>query len=174
MKYLRKFNEGLTQKELKEVRYDLEERLIDIDDLNIKRKDDFLYKIDTYSNSSSMRDVSISETFRIDVRFWKNGDFFSFEDFEQLKPVFDRLVRTMEHLKRKYLVTNPIHSLISNEVKLVISQWDEDENEFFNEMSYDKMIEYLSFKVGIFNISNGSGEFLPSKITGFKLKFNLK
>ena len=160
MKYLRKFNEGLTQKELKEVRYDLEELLIDIDDLNIKRKDDFLYKIDTYSNSSSMRDVSISETFRIDVRFWKNGDFFNFEDFESLKPIFDRLVRTMEP--------------ISSEVKLVISQWDEDENEFFNEMSYDKMIEYLSFKVGIFNISNGSGEFLPSKITGFKIKFELK
>lgn len=160
MKYLRKFNEGLTQKELKEVRYDLEELLIDIDDLNIKRKDDFLYKIDTYSNASSMRDVTISDTFRIDVRFWKNGGFFSFEDFESLKPIFDRLIRTMEP--------------ISSEVKLVISQWDEDENEFFNEMSYDKMIEYLSFKVGIFNISNGSGEFLPSKITGFKIKFELK
>ena len=59
MKYLRKFNEGLRQDELKEVRYDLEDVLIEIDDLNIKRKDDFLYKIDTYSNSSSMRDVSI-------------------------------------------------------------------------------------------------------------------
>ena len=160
MKYLRKFNEGLTQKELKEVRYDLEELLIDIDDLNIKRKDDFLYKIDSFSNASSMRDVTISDTFRIDVRFWKNGGFFSFDDYEKLKPIFDRLVRTMEP--------------ISNEVKLVISQWDEDENEFFNEMSYDKMIEYLSFKVGIFNISNGSGEFLPSKITGFKIKFELK
>ena len=160
MKYLRKFNETLRYKEVTQVKYDLEDVLIDVDDLNIGRKDDFLYKIDTYSNSSSMRDVSISETFRIDVRFWKNGDFFNFEDFESLKPIFDRLVRTMEP--------------ISSEVKLVISQWDEDENEFFNEMSYDKMIEYLSFKVGIFNISNGSGEFLPSKITGFKLKFNLK
>jgi hypothetical protein len=160
MKYLRKFNEGLTQKELKEVRYDLEDVLINIDDLNIKRKDDFLYKIDTYSNSSSMRDISISETFRIDVRFWKNGGFFSWEDFQQLKPVFDTLVRTM--------------NTYSSDVKLVISQWDEDENEFFNEMSYDKMIEYLSFKVGIFDVSNGSGDFLPSKITGFKLKFELK
>jgi hypothetical protein len=155
MKYLRKFNEGLTQKELKEVRYDLEDVLIEIDDLNIKRKDDFLYKIDTYSNSSS-----ISETFRIDVRFWKNGDFFSWEDFEQLKPVFDTLVRTMKP-----------HS---KDVDLVISHWDEDENECFKEMSYDKMIEYLSFKVGIFDVSNGSGDFLPSKITGFKIKFELK
>jgi hypothetical protein len=160
MKYLRKFNETLRYKEVTQVKYDLEDVLIDVDDLNIGRKDDFLYKIDTYSNSSSMRDVTISDTFRIDVRFWKNGGFFSFDDYEKLKPIFDRLVRTMEP--------------ISNEVKLVISQWDEDENEFFNEMSYDKMIEYLSFKVGIFNISNGSGEFLPSKITGFKLKFNLK
>jgi len=160
MKYLRKFNETLRYKEVTQVKYDLEDVLIDVDDLNIGRKDDFLYKIDTYSNSSSMRDVTISDTFRIDVRFWKNGGFFSFDDYEKLKPIFDRLVRTM--------------GPISNEVKLVISQWDEDENEFFNEMSYDKMIEYLSFKVGIFNISNGSGEFLPSKITGFKLKFNLK
>ena len=160
MKYLKKFNETLRYKEVTQVKYDLEDVLIDVDDLNIGRKDDFLYKIDTYSNSSSMRDVTISDTFRIDVRFWKNGGFFSFDDYEKLKPIFDRLVRTMEP--------------ISNEVKLVISQWDEDENEFFNEMSYDKMIEYLSFKVGIFNISNGSGEFLPSKITGFKLKFNLK
>lgn len=160
MKYLRKFNETLRYKEVTQVKYDLEDVLIDVDDLNIGRKDDFLYKIDTYSNSSSMRDVTISDTFRIDVRFWKNGEFFSFEDFEKLKPIFDRLVRTMEP--------------ISNEVKLVISQWDEDENEFFNEMSYDKMIEYLSFKVGIFNISSGSGEFLPSKITGFKIKFELK
>ena len=160
MKYLRKFNETLRYKEVIQVKYDLEDVLIDVDDLNIGRKDDFLYKIGSFSNSSSMRDVTISDTFRIDVRFWKNGGFFSFDDFEKLKPIFDRLVRTMEP--------------ISNEVKLVISQWDEDENEFFNEMSYDKMIEYLSFKVGIFNISNGSGEFLPSKITGFKLKFNLK
>ncbi len=160
MKYLRKFNETLRYKEVTQVKYDLEDVLIDVDDLNIGRKDDFLYKIGSFSNSSSMRDVTISDTFRIDVRFWKNGGFFSFEDFEKLKPIFDRLVRTMEP--------------ISNEVKLVISQWDEDENEFFNEMSYDKMIDYLSFKVGIFNISNGSGEFLPSKITGFKLKFELK
>ena len=160
MKYLRKFNEGLTQKELKEVRYDLEERLIDIDDLNIKRKDDFLYKIDTYSNSSSMRDISISETFRIDVRFWKNGDFFSFEDFESLKPIFDILVRTM----------NPVSKIVD----LVISHWDLDENECFKSLSYDKMIEYLSFKVGIFDVSNGSGDFSTSKITGFKLKFELK
>lgn len=160
MKYLRKFNETLRYKEVTQVKYDLEDVLVEVDDLNIGRKDDFLYKIDTYSNASSMRDVTISDTFRIDVRFWKNGGFFRFEDCESLKPIFDRLVRTMEP--------------ISNEVKLVISQWDEDENEFFNEMSYDKMIEYLSFKVGIFNISNGSGEFLPSKITGFKLKFELK
>ena len=160
MKYLKKFNETLRYKEVTQVKYDLEDVLIDVDDLNIGRKDDFLYKIGSFSNASSMRDVTISDTFRIDVRFWKNGGFFSFDDYEKLKPIFDRLVRTMEP--------------ISNEVKLVISQWDEDENEFFNEMSYDKMIEYLSFKVGIFNISNGSGEFLPSKITGFKLKFNLK
>ena len=150
MKYLRKFNETLRYKEVTQVKYDLEDVLIDVDDLNIGRKDDFLYKIGSFSNASSMRDVTISDTFRIDVRFWKNGGFFSFDDYEKLKPIFDRLVRTMEP--------------ISNEVKLVISQWDEDENEFFNEMSYDKMIEYLSFKVGIFNISNGSGEFLPSKI----------
>ena len=160
MKYLKKFNETLRYKEVTQVKYDLEDVLIDVDDLNIGRKDDFLYKIGSFSNASSMRDVTISDTFRIDVSFWKNGGFFSFDDYEKLKPIFDRLVRTMEP--------------ISNEVKLVISQWDEDENEFFNEMSYDKMIEYLSFKVGIFNISNGSGEFLPSKITGFKLKFNLK
>lgn len=146
MKYLRKFNEGLTQKELKEVRYDLEDVLIEIDDLNIKRKDDFLYKIDTYSNSSSMRDVSISETFRIDVRFWKNGGFFRREDFEQLKPVFDTLVRTMEP-----------HS---KDVDLVISHWDIDENECFKEMSYYKMIEYVE-------------KFVIGKVTGFKLKFEL-
>ena len=161
MKYLRKFNEGLTQKELKEVRYDLEERLIDIDDLNIKRKDDFLYKIDIYSNASSMRDVSISETFRIDVRFWKNGDFFSFEDFESLKPIFDRLIRTMEP--------------ISSEVKLVISHWDDDENNQYIEMTYDKMIDYLSFKGHVMNVSSdGGGFYYFNRITGFKLKFNLK
>ena len=122
MKYLRKFNETLRYKEVTQVKYDLEDVLIDVDDLNIGRKDDFLYKIDTYSNSSSMRDVTISDTFRIDVRFWKNGVFFSFDDYEKLKPIFDRLVRTMEP--------------ISNEVKLVISQWDEDENEFFLDLFY--------------------------------------
>lgn len=160
MKYLRKFNETLRYKEVTQVKYDLEDVLIDVDDLNIGRKDDFLYKIGSFSNASSMRDVTISDTFRIDVRFWKNGGFFSFDDYEKLKPIFDRLVRTMEP--------------ISNEVKLVISQWDDDENNQYTEMSYDKMIDYLSFKVGIFNINNGSGEFLPSKITGFKIKFELK
>jgi hypothetical protein len=160
MKYLRKFNEGLTQKELKEVRYDLEDVLIEIDDLNIKRKDDFLYKIDTYSNSSSMRDVSISETFRIDVRFWKNGGFFRREDFEQLKPVFDTLVRTMEP-----------HS---KDVDLVISHWDIDENECFNSLSYDKMIDFLQ-KIEREDDRMDQQWFytIKSKITGFKLKFNL-
>jgi len=164
MKYLRKFNEGLTQKELKEVRYDLEDVLIEIDDLNIKRKDDFLYKIDTYSNSSwlePMRDVSISETFRIDVRFWKNGGFFRREDFEQLKPVFDTLVRTMKP-----------HS---KDVDLVISHWDIDENECFNSLNYDKMIEFLQ-KIEREDDRMDQQWFytIKSKITGFKLKFELK
>ena len=161
MKYLRKFNEGLTQKELKEVRYDLEDVLINIDDLNIKREDDFLYKIDTYSNSSSMRDISISETFRIDVRFWKNGGFFRREDFEQLKPVFDTLVRTMEP-----------HS---KDVDLVISHWDIDENECFNSLNYDKMIEFLQ-KIEREDDRMDQQWFytIKSKITGFKLKFELK
>ena len=161
MKYLRKFNEGLTQKELKEVRYDLEDVLIEIDDLNIKRKDDFLYKIDTYSNSSSMRDVSISETFRIDVRFWKNGGFFRREDFEQLKPVFDTLVRTMKPY--------------SKDVDLVISHWDIDENECFNSLSYDKMIEFLQ-KIEREDDRMDQQWFytIKSKITGFKLKFEMK
>jgi hypothetical protein len=161
MKYLRKFNEGLTQKELKEVRYDLEDVLINIDDLNIKREDDFLYKIDTYSNSSSMRDISISETFRIDVRFWKNGGFFRREDFEQLKPVFDTLVRTMKP-----------HS---KDVDLVISHWDIDGDECFNSLSYDKMIEFLQ-KIEREDDRMDQQWFytIKSKITGFKLKFELK
>jgi len=160
MKYIKRFNESLTQKELKEVQYDLEDVLIGIDDLNIKREDDFLYKIDTYSNSSSMRDI-ISETFRIDVRFWKNGGFFRREDFEQLKPVFDTLVRTMEP-----------HS---KDVDLVISHWDEDENECFNSLRYDKMIEFLQ-KIEREDARMDQQWFytIKSKITGFKLKFELK
>ena len=63
---------------------------------------------------------------------------------------------------------------VSKIVDLVISHWDLDENECFKSLSYDKMIEYLSFKVGIFDVSNGSGDFSTSKITGFKLKFELK
>lgn len=162
MKYLRKFNESLTQKELKEVIYDLEDFLIEIDDLNIKKENDFLYKIDTYSNSSSMRAVSISEVFRIDVRFWKNGGFFRFEDFEQLKPIFDRLVRTMEK-----------HS---KDVILVISHWDEDSNDCFNQMSYDKMIEYLEKEENVSGFIDKKWIFhnIKRKITGFKLKFELK
>lgn len=159
-KYLKKFSEGLAQKELKEVRYDLEDILIEIDDMNIGRKDDFLYKIGTFSNSSSMRDASISEAFRIDVRFWKNGNFFSWDDYQQLKPIFDRLARSMSGL--------------SSDIKLAILQWDEDGNEFPTEMGYDRMIDHLSFKVGIFDVSDGNGEFLPSKISGFKIKFELK
>lgn len=155
MKYLRKFNEGLTQKELKEVRYDLEDVLIEIDDLNIKRNDDFLYKIDWYST----RDVS--ETFRIDVRFWKNGGYFRFDDFESLKPIFDRLVRTM----------NPV----SKSVDLVISYWDLDENDCFKSLSYEKMIEYLG-KIEREDYKNRLQWFytIKSKITGFKIKFELK
>ena len=162
MKYLKRFNESLTRDELKEVIYDLEDVLIEIDDLNIKKENNFLYKIDTYSNSSSMRDVSISQVFRIDVKFWKNGDFFTFEQFEQLKPIFDRLVRTMEK-----------HS---KDIILIISHWDEDSNDCFNQMSYDKMIEYLEKEENVSGFIDKKWIFdnIKSKITGFKLKFELK
>lgn len=148
MKYLKKFNEAINHNQLTQVKYDIEDILLEVGDLNVGGMYDFLYRIDTYSNSSSMRDCSISGTFRIDVRFWKNGGFFRYKEFEKLKPIFDRLVRIMEP--------------ISSGVKLVISQWDEDENEYYEEIPYDGMA-HLPFDVGV----------LPSKITGFKLKFDL-
>ena len=51
--------------------------------------------------------------------------FSSNKDFESLKPIFDRLVRTMEP--------------ISSEVKLVISHWDDDENNQYIEIEDDLM-----------------------------------
>jgi hypothetical protein len=153
MKYLKRFNESLTQKELKEVKYDIEDVLVDLDDLNIKRSDEILYKIDTYSNSSSMRSVSISEVFRIDVRFWKNGGFFGFEDFEQLKTIFDRLVRVMEpHSNSVYF---------GDRIDLAIQYWNDDQE---NESTT------VSYKPGSLN---KDWFYSIRNIVGFKLKFNL-
>ena len=154
MKWIKRFNESLTQKELKEVKYDIEDVLVDLDDLNNHNKDEILYKIHTFSNSSSMRDVSISEVFKINVRFWKNFDLdgsiiqtkLSPGDLEQLKPIFDRLVRVMEP-----------HS---NTVDLVFEYIDKKGETQFKEVSYKP--EYLN---KAFSIKN---------IVELKLKFELK
>ena len=45
MKYLRKFNEGLTIDEVRELTYDIEDILIEVDDLNIKEDVDYDYEI---------------------------------------------------------------------------------------------------------------------------------
>lgn len=142
MKYLKKFNEGAVFGGLKQFKAnDLVDTLTDIltydvSDANIGRgsdkegkSDDFLYKVEKYSNSSSMRDISISEVFRIDVRFWKNGNYFNFNDFKTLKPIFDRLISTMDEF--------------SKSVDLIVSYWDDNSSNQYFSLSYDKMIEHL-------------------------------
>jgi hypothetical protein len=92
MRYLRRFNESL---DIKEVIYDIEDVLLDLDDLNLYKKREIQYNV--YSDEK-----------KLNVEFWKdsisggrpelkNGEksWIGVTDFNQLLPIIKKLIRVM-------------------------------------------------------------------------------
>ena len=95
MKYLRKFNEGLTIDEVRELTYDIEDILIEVDDLNIKEDVDYDYEIKKISNGLTGKTnifIIISKK-NIALSSCRKFDGYNFFELSKIKPIFDRIVR---------------------------------------------------------------------------------
>jgi len=163
MKYIKRFNEGLTQKELSEIQYDIEDILIEIDDINIKRNNEYIHKVDIFSNFSS----SIGKFTQIDVRIMLPtshisqrtnyiNSYINSEEFEHLIPVLNTLIRMMEQYTNK------------NEVDIDIAYWDSDDQETNHYRILYKPNNGI-FTKEWFKIRIGDKD----KITGLDLKFKI-
>lgn len=120
MKYLKRFNESL--EDYNEIIEELKDMLIPL------RQDnpEYLYDVSkfTYRNS---------ELLSIDARIWKNGNFFTDENLEEIKPVIKQMVSYMKS-------TDEFSQII-----LLINFWDEEGSEDtshfgYSENRYDSLI----------------------------------
>ena len=136
MKYIKLFNEGFKENKLEEIIENIKYALIELEDLNLSRKGDFLYKIESYSDSTSMK--MATKWWRLDIKFTKAfsyrgdsfGTSFTFNDFKELNTVFDSLVALMQEDSKKI------------DFKIL---WKDDEDRSYTKiLDYNKMVEYLS------------------------------
>jgi hypothetical protein len=120
MKYLKRFNESL--EDYNEIIEELKDMLIPL------RQDnpEYLYDVSkfTYRNN---------ELLSIDARIWKNGNFFTDENLEEIKPVIKQMVSYMKS-------TDEFSQII-----LLINFWDEEGSEDsshfdYSENNYDSLI----------------------------------
>ncbi len=133
MKYIKLFNESFKENELEEIIEDIQDVLIEVKDLNLYRKGDFLYKIERYSNSTSWQVAT--KWWRLDIKFTKArgdgfGTSFTFDDFKELNPVLDRLVSLMQEDSKK--------------IDFEILWKDGEDRSFSKILDYNKMVDYLS------------------------------
>jgi hypothetical protein len=120
MKYLKRFNESL--EDYNEIVEELKDMLIPL------RQDnpDYLYDVNwfTYRNS---------ELLSIDARIWKNGNFFTEENLEEIKPVIKQMASYINSTEE------------FDHITLLLNYWDEEGDEDtsyfeYSESGYDSLI----------------------------------
>ena len=120
MKYLKRFNESL--EDYNEIVEDLKDMLIPL------RQDnpEYLYDVSkfTYINN---------ELLSIDARIWKNGNFFTEENLEEIKPVIKQMASYINSTEE------------FDHITLLVNYWDEEGSEDtsyfeYSESEYDSLI----------------------------------
>ena len=122
MKYLKRFNESLEN--YNEIVDELNDMLIPL------RQDnpEYLYDVSkiTYMNNGLIS---------IDARIWKNGNFFTDENLEEIKPVIKQMVSYINSTEE------------FDQIMLLVNYWDEEgseDNSWFeySESGYDSLVDY--------------------------------
>lgn len=120
MKYLKRFNESL--EDYNEIIEELKDMLIPL------RQDnpEYLYDVSkfTYRNN---------ELLSIDARIWKNGNFFTEENLEEIKPVIKQMASYINSTEE------------FDHITLLVNYWDEEGSEDtsyfeYSESGYDSLI----------------------------------
>jgi len=120
MKYLKRFNESL--EDYNEIIEELKDMLIPL------RQDnpEYLYDVSkfTYRNN---------ELLSIDARIWKNGNFFTEENLEEIKPVIKQMASYINSTEE------------FDHIILLLNYWDEEGSEDtsyfeYSESGYDSLI----------------------------------
>lgn len=125
MKYLKRFNESLEIS--KEIVYDLKDILLNLQS-GIIDNDEYLSDVDIFTYRHN-------ELLSIDARIWKNGNFFTDENLEEIKPVIKQMVSYINS-------TGEFDHIV-----LLVHYWDEEgsndvSNMEYSEKNYDSLVDY--------------------------------
>ena len=125
MKYLKRFNESL--EEYREMIYDLKDILSGLQS-GIIDNDEYLSDVDVFTYRHN-------ELLSIDARIWKNGNFFTDENLEEIKPVIKQMVSYINSTEE------------FDHITLLVNYWDEEGSEDtswfeYSESGYDSLVDY--------------------------------
>ena len=125
MKYLKRFNESL--EEYREMIYDLKDILSGLQS-GIIDNDEYLSDVDVFTYRHN-------ELLSIDARIWKNGNFFTDENLEEIKPVIKQMASYINSTEE------------FDQIMLLVNYWDEEgeeDNSWFeySESGYDSLVDY--------------------------------
>ena len=122
MKYLKRFNESLEN---------YNEIVDELNDMLIPLRQD---------NPEYLSDVSKftyrhNELLSIDARIWKNGNFFTDENLEEIKPIIKQMVSYINSTEE------------FDQIMLLVNYWDEEGSEDtswfeYSESGYDSLVDY--------------------------------
>lgn len=128
MKYLKRFNESLESS--KEIVEDLKEILLGLQDLKYlnKSSEEYLSDVDVFTYRHN-------ELLSIDARIWKNGNFFTNENLEEIKPIIKQMVSYINSTEE------------FDHITLLVNYWDGDSNEDtsyfeYSDKNYDSLVDY--------------------------------
>ena len=128
MKYLKRFNESLEN--YNEIVEDLKEILLGLQDLKYlnKSSEEYLSNVDVFTYRHN-------ELLSIDARIWKNGNFFTDENLEEIKPIIKQMVSYINSTEE------------FDHIVLLVHYWDEEgsndvSNMGYSDENYDSLVDY--------------------------------
>ena len=124
MKYLKRFNESL--EEYDDIVDELNDMLISLRQDNPESE---------YLSNVSKFTYRHNELLSIDARIWKNGNFFTDENLEEIKPIIKQMVSYINSTEE------------FDQIILLVNYWDEEGSEDtswfeYSESGYDSLVDY--------------------------------
>ena len=158
MKYLKRFNESLSKDDLKNLIYDIEDILVEVDDLNINEEEDFIYDV---TGGGPLLNVDISK----DDYYYCH--FSNKKQFSDVKKILDRVIRQVGDNSIWWIIEV---SSYNSDGDIVTNNFESDQYEklFNNFLTKEKYV------IGDGENKSDINWHMKSLIKGIKLIFRLK